>query len=87
MYVSIRWHVSLRVPTRYRLRWVKTGSGYGEALLRLLTTKFMVYFESMKCTSGFCFVSCYWYVADNVNKEVGFHGNTLPSHKQHPLIN
>ena len=48
--------------------------------------KFMVYFESMKCSSGFCFVSCYCYVADNVNKQVGFHGNTPPSRKQRPLI-
>ena len=44
--------------------------------------KFMVYFVSMKCTSGFCFVSCYCYVADDVNKQVGFHGNTPPSRKQ-----
>ena len=41
----------------------------------------MVYFESMKCTSGFCFVSCYCYVADNVKKQVGFHGNTPSSRK------
>ena len=46
----------------------------------------MAYFESMKCNSGFCFVSCYCYVADNVNKKVGFHGNTPPSRKQRPLI-
>ena len=25
-------------------------------------------------------------MADNVNKQVGFHGNTTPSHKQRPLI-
>ena len=71
----------------FPLRWVKAGSGYGQAMLRLLTTEsFMVYFESMKCSGGFCFVACYCYVADNVNKQVGFHANTLPSHKQRPLV-
>ena len=66
---AIHTHVAIH------LRWVKAGSGYGQALLRLLTTEFMVYFESMKCSSDFCFASCY-YVADNVNKQIGFHGNT-----------
>ena len=39
-----------------------------------------------KLCSGFCFVSSYCYMADNVNKKVGFHGNTPPSRKQRPLI-
>ena len=46
----------------------------------------MVYFESMKCSGDFCFVSYYCYVADNVSKQVGFHGNTPPSRKQRSLI-
>ena len=43
----------------------------------------MVHFVSMRCTSGFCFVSCHCFVADNVNKEIG---NAPLSHKQCPLI-
>ena len=35
---------------------------------------------------GFCFVSCYCIVVDNVNKQIGFHGNAQPSCKQHQLI-
>jgi len=31
-------------------------------------------------------VSFYCYVADNVNKQIGFHGNAPPSRKQRPLI-
>ena len=67
----------------------KYSGGLKQALDMDKTTdhrKFMVYFESIKCSSGFCSVSCYCYVADNVNKQVGFHGNTPPSHKQCPLI-
>ena len=49
--------------------------------------KFMVYFADKKYTTGFCFVSCYSSIGvDNSNKQIGFHGNALPSHKQRPLI-
>ena len=40
----------------------------------------MVYFADMKCTSGFCIVPCYCIVADDVNRQIGFHGNVPPSH-------
>ena len=46
----------------------------------------MVYFAYKKYTSGFCFVSCYCIVVDDVNKQIGFHGNAPPSRKQRPLI-
>ena len=46
----------------------------------------MVYFADKKYTSSFCFVSCYCIVVDDVNKQIGFHGNAPPSHKQRPLI-
>ena len=48
--------------------------------------KFMVYFADKKSTIGFCFVSCYCIVVDDVNKQIGFHGNAPPSCKQRPLI-
>ena len=41
----------------------------------------MVYFADKKSTIGFCFVSCYCIVVDDVNKLIGFHGNALPSRK------
>ena len=77
-----------------RLLTIKKNSGGLRQALDIWTSivkttdhrKFMVYFESMKCSSGLCFVSCYCYVADNVNKQVGFHGNTPPSRKQRPLM-
>ena len=70
------------------LRWVKAGSGYGQALLRLYTDrrKFMVYFANIKLFYINCFVSCYCYVADNVNKQISFYRNAPPSHKQRPLL-
>ena len=43
----------------------------------------MVYFADKKYTSGF---SCYCIVVDDVNKQIGFHGNAPPSRKQRPLI-
>ena len=46
----------------------------------------MVYFADNKSTIGFCFVSCYCIVVDDVYKQIGFHGNVPPSYKQHPLI-
>ena len=47
----------------------------------------MVYFADKKYTTGFCFVSCYSSIGvDNINKQIGFHGNAPPSHKQRPLI-
>ena len=47
----------------------------------------MVYVADKKSTIiGFYFVSCYCIVVDDVNKQIGFHGNAPPSHKQHPLI-
>ena len=46
----------------------------------------MVYFADKKSTIGFCFVSCYCIVVDDVNKQIGFHGNATPSGKQRPLI-
>ena len=48
--------------------------------------KFMAYFADKKYTSGSCFVSCYCIVVDDVNKQVGFHGNAPPSRKQRPLF-
>ena len=42
----------------------------------------MVYFADKKYTSSFCFVSCYCIVVDDVNKQIGFHGNAPPSRKQ-----
>ena len=48
--------------------------------------KLMVYFADKKYTSGFCFISCYCIAVDEVNKEIGFHGNAPPSRKQCPLI-
>ena len=47
---------------------------------------FMVYFANKKSTIGFCFVSCYCIVVDNVNKQNGFHGIAPPSCKKRPLI-
>ena len=48
--------------------------------------KLMVYFADKKSTIGFCFVSCYCIVVDDVNKQIGFHGNAPPSCKQRQLI-
>ena len=48
------------------LRWVKAGF-----YITVQTTchrKFMVYFADKKSTTGFCFVSCYCIVVDDVNK-------------------
>ena len=45
-------------------------------------TKFALYFLDKKCTSGCCFVFCYYIVADDVNKLVFME----MSRKQHPLI-
>ena len=39
--------------------------------------KFIVYFANKKSTTGFCFVSCYCIVVDDVIKQIGFHGNAL----------
>ena len=46
----------------------------------------MVYVADKKSIIGFRFASCYCIVIDDVNKEIGFHGNAPPPHKQHPLI-
>ena len=46
--------------------WVKAGF-----YITVQTTchrKFMVYFADKKSTTGFCFVSCYCIVVDDVNK-------------------
>ena len=76
--------ISIVVLTRqWVLRWVKAGR---QALFRLLTTESLVYFAYKKYTSGFCFVCCYCIVVDDVNKQIGFHGNAPPSRKQRPLI-
>ena len=37
------------------------------SVVSLVSVVPLVPFESMKCSSGFCFVSCYCYVADNVS--------------------
>ena len=51
-------------------------------LFRLLTTKFMVYCADKKSTVVFfCFVSSYCIVVDDVNTQIVFHGNALPSCK------
>ena len=58
--------------------------GQGRLLLWISTVqitchrKFMVYFADKKSTTGFCFVSCYCIVVDDVNKQIGFHGNPPP---------
>ena len=65
------------------------SGGLRQALLWTSTAyhrKFMVYFADKKSTIGFCFASCYCIMIDDVNKEIGFHGNTSPPHKQRPLI-
>ena len=40
----------------------------------------MMYFAEKKCTGSYCIV------ANDVNKQIGFHGNVPPSHKQCSLI-
>ena len=65
----------LRCP----LRWVKAGFLLWTSTVQ--TTghrKFMMYFADKKSTVGFCFISCYCIVVDNVTKEIGFHGNAPP---------
>ena len=47
---------------------------------------FMLYFADKKSTIGFCFASCYCIMIDDVNKEICFHGNAPPPHKERPLI-
>ena len=38
----------------------------------------MMYFADKKSTTSFSFVSCYCIVVDDVNKQIGFHGNAPP---------
>ena len=71
------------------LMCVKAGSGWGQALFRILTTESLwcILQKRTEVQSSVCFVSCYCIVADDVNKQIGFHRNALLSHKQRALIN
>ena len=67
----------------------KNSGGLRQAFILDQTTghrRFMVYFADKKSTIGFCFVSYYCVVVDNVNKLVSIEWNALPSCKQHSLI-
>ena len=68
------------------LRWLRQASMWTSTVQTTGHRKFMVCFADKKSTIGFYFVSCYCIVVDDVNKKIGFHGNTPPSRKQHPLI-
>ena len=62
------------------------SSGLMQAFIVDKATSHRKYFADKKSTIVFCFVSCYCIVVDNVNKQIGFHGNAPPSCKQRPLI-
>ena len=51
------------------------SGGLRQAFITVQTTchrKLMVYFAEKKSTTGFCFVSCYCIVVDDVNKQINW---------------
>ena len=85
--VEICW--LLEIGHLVLVKMVSSSGGLRQDFIVDKTTghgKFIVYFADKKSTIGCCFVSCYCIVVDNVNKQIGFRGNSPPSCKQCPLI-